>query len=368
MGRGGRGGFGYPSGKLFFDGQCGPGFRRLWGLASSDVCMLLWVTLNATISNATVCCDNATLKCFCYARNTRATDCRTLDWDDYRFFSAVAMNGSVRGAANQLKVNPSTVMRRLDQLESRLGVNLFTRTPQGLHITTEGVEVAQQVDEVARRLRVLESSLQGRDQSLAGSIRVAVPDVIAARFLLQDLAPFLDMYPDIDLEFLPNYVTPDMSRREVDVLISATNAPPEAMVGRQLTGLALAAYASQDYLDTPRPIHRWVDWVSETEVMQHIKKLRETYFPNARVHLSCDQVEMQRAAIAAGAGVGILPCFVGEAESALVRLEAMPVSPGPGLWLLTHPDLRSTRRVQFFLEYVRELFANRQAELEGVID
>ena len=76
-----------------------------------------------------------------------------MDWDDYRYFAALAEAGSVRGAANELGVNASTVTRRLESLETALGVSLFKRTGRGLNITTEGVEVAQRLDEVAKQLR-----------------------------------------------------------------------------------------------------------------------------------------------------------------------------------------------------------------------
>ena len=167
-----------------------------------------------------------------------------MNWDDFRYFAAVARTGSVRGAAQQLGVNPSTVTRRVEALETDLGVLLFTRSAKGLHITPEGADVVQQVDQVGEQLREIESNLKGRDQRLEGRIRVAVPDVLAVSFLLADLAPFTEAYPAIDLELMPGYQNPDLRAGEMDVALVATDHPPEDMVGRPLSRVALAAYGS----------------------------------------------------------------------------------------------------------------------------
>lgn len=293
-----------------------------------------------------------------------------MDWDDFRYFAAVARSGSVRGAAQQLGVNPSTVTRRLEALEARLGVLLFTRSAKGLTITLEAADVIAQVDEVAVQLQAIETSLRGRDQSLAGRIRVAVPDVLAVDFLLADLAPFAAAYPDLQLQFFPAYQNLDLRHGQLDVAIRATEHPPEDMIGRPLNKVGLAAYGSKQYIAEHEVMldhggAAWIDWAAQGEVMGLYEQLREQYFSGVRVHVSCDQVSMQHACIQAHMGLGILPCYVGDQDDGLLRLPHMPVQTGPTLWLLTHPDLRNARRVQVFMEYVREIFSTRENELLG---
>ena len=293
-----------------------------------------------------------------------------MEWDDFRYFSAVARTGAVRSAAAQLGVNPSTVTRRIDALEHRLGVMLFTRSAKGLHITPEGAEVVQQVDAVGDQLRGIEATLKGRDQRLEGRIRVAVPDVLAVSFLLADLAPFTDAYPNIDLELMPGYQNLDLSKGETDVAIRATDNPPQELVGRPLNKIALAAYGSRKYVAehevmTDHGGAAWIDWAIQGEVMTLYARLREHYFPATRVHICCGQVTMQHACVRAHMGLGILPCYVGDADETLLRLPQMPVQSGPTLWLLTHPDLRSARRIQVFVEFVKEVFMRREHELIG---
>lgn len=293
-----------------------------------------------------------------------------MDWDDYRIFAAVVAQGSVRGAAQTLGVNASTVTRRLDQLEAKLGVSLLIRSTRGLTITTEGVDVAQRVEAIDALINQLEIEVKGRDQRMSGRIRIALPDVLATHLLLPEFAGFTALYPDINLELLPGYQHIDLESAKVDIAIRATNDPPETMVGRRIGPIAVGAYASgaSDHagFDAARiKGAAWVDWADTSEVSARYAYLRDQYFPDVKVAIRCDQIEMQRAAILANIGIGILPCFVGDADRRLVRLDVMPVEVVADLWVLTHPASRSVRRIQVLLAFLRDTLAG-QAETLAV--
>ena len=110
-----------------------------------------------------------------------------MDWDDYKYFTALSSTLSVRAAADSLGVNASTVSRRLDLFERRLGVTLFTRSARGLVITPEGAEVVARVESVAQNLGDIEGHLIGRDKKLSGTVRVIIPEVLALSLLIQEL-------------------------------------------------------------------------------------------------------------------------------------------------------------------------------------
>ena len=296
-----------------------------------------------------------------------------LDWDDYRFVDALARSGSVRGAARELNVNASTVTRRLDGLESRLGVALFTRSQRGMLLTQEGQEAVERLAVVRDELQQIERGIKGRDMRLEGRLRVAVPDVLAVHFLMRDLAQFTTQYPGIDLVLLPGYLNLNVAAGEADIAIRATEMPAESLVGRPLSRIALAVYGSRDYLrdrfaaDQAEGVP-WIDWAARGEVMSLYARLRERHFPQAKVHLRCNQIFMQHVAIREHMGLGVLPCIVGDADASLQRVPGVPSHPGPMLWLLTHPDLRSARRVQAFMTFVRDVFERRAEELADPAD
>ncbi|MEM9623157.1 MAG: LysR family transcriptional regulator [Pseudomonadota bacterium] len=293
-----------------------------------------------------------------------------MDWDDFRLFSALAASGSVRGAAEQMGVNPSTVTRRLDQLEQHLGVRLFERSQRGLRLSPQGAAVEDQIADVGRQINGIERALLGLDQRLEGQIRFAVPDILAIEFLLDALGEFTARYPDIDLQIIPSYQELDLKLSEVDVAIRATDNPPQTMIGRPLTRVALAAYSTRDlasrwHAGEELDLLPWVDWVGSGEVMLLYKNLQERFFPQARVQLRCGQIQMHHTAVRGEIGAGILPCFLADDDPMLTRLTQMPLQLGPTLWLLSHPDLRGARRIQVFLEFVRNVFTDRTSWLLG---
>jgi DNA-binding transcriptional LysR family regulator len=285
-------------------------------------------------------------------------------WDDYRFFLCVARCGSIRTAAGELRVNPSTVTRRLDAFEQNLGVLLFTRSPNGLQITPEGAQVLQQVEEVGRQLAQVESTLKGKNQHMAGLIRVALHD-LAAPLILSNASGFSDLYPQLEFNVLGAGADFRLADGQLDVALQVTEFPPENMVGRPLGQIALAIYCSRDFLtahDVSNDV-KDVDWVaggSNQELAEFDDQHRFTHVPNSRVRFRCDQLVLQRLAVRGHLGLGILPCYVAEQDEALIRVPGLPVFLSPTLWLLTHPDLRHARRIQAFMAFVRELFQQQR--------
>jgi len=292
------------------------------------------------------------------------------DWDDLRYFNSLMETLSVRATAQALGVNPSTVTRRLDALEADLGIGLFVRSRQGLELTAEARAVRDQLQGLEAQVSGIETKLRGHDTHLAGRLRVALPDVFAESFVLREFAPFMERYPDIDLELVPGYQNRDLRRGVIDVAIRATHSPPEDMVGRPLARVALAAYAQADLVaDANGPwVGPWIEWASSGEIMSLYRELREQYFAEAQVHLRCDLIYMHRTAVRAGMGAAILPCFMGEVDSQLARLPDMPVQSGPMLWLLTHPDLRRAARVSALMSHLVDIFSSHEEQLLGPRD
>src|ERR1700722_9781467 len=146
-------------------------------------------------------------------------DCTMIDWDDVRYFLAVAREGSVRAAAKGLGVNHSTVLRRIAQLEERLGVHMFEKLPFGYRLTVAGEEVLEFADQMEVSSHLLETRVFGRDQSVRGLLRVTLPPFLATHLLMPDLADFARMHPDIEMEIVSTGDVVNLTNREADVAI-----------------------------------------------------------------------------------------------------------------------------------------------------
>ncbi|AEF99539.1 LysR family transcriptional regulator [Methylomonas methanica] len=293
-----------------------------------------------------------------------------LDWDDLKHFLALSRLGSVRAAADKLGVSHSTVARRIDAFEKRLGVRLFDRSPSGYAITAAGEEVLQVAEQIETEIHGMERRIAGRDQQLGGDIRVTMVDVLCTHLLMPHLAEFSRLYPDIALEVMTahdiGFDTLDLSKREADVALRFTQKPPDQLIGKCLGNLYCAAYASTEYVqrhdfDKGTAV-RWIDCVKRGDYPAWVKN---SDYPHIPVKGAFQSLLLQFEAAKAGMGIGMLPCFLGDPEPTLQRLPPGVARPSYDLWLLTHTDMRTTARLRVFSEFIANAVFSHKALLEG---
>ncbi len=288
----------------------------------------------------------------------------SIDWDDLRIFLAIARAGSLSGAARVLSVNHSTVFRRLNGLEAELDVRLFERQSGGYALTASGDALLESADRVEAEVLAAERALRGRDLRLRGGLRVTMPDTVARLLLPVLIAPFERRYPEIELELVVSDTFLNLSRRDADVAVRPTNAPPETLVGRRLCGIASAVYRSADVAE-PAGALAEQRWVVPDDSLAHLASahwLREMAPPAAiRANTMSGMLDAARA----GMGLAALPCFMGDPEPGLRRVGGPRPDLETGLWALTHRDLRQTARIRAFLDAVAEAVTGLRPLLEG---
>lgn len=292
-----------------------------------------------------------------------------IDWDDVRYFLAVAREGSVRAASGHLGVNHSTVLRRIAQLEERLGAQMFERLPSGYRLTAAGEEVLEFADQMQASSHQLETRVFGRDQSVRGLLRVTLTPILATRLLMPDLADFARLHPDIEMEILSSGALANLTNREADIAIRVVydrKTLPLNLHGLKGPEVFGGVYMSRDRLTAwragaPDPI-RWVvisaygvpDWASEGEVRTTGALFRVT------------DADAQIAALRQGLGMTTLPCFVGDVDPLMVRVPGTELHIYGTLWLLTQGETRKTKRVRLFTEFVSRRLATYAPLLAGL--
>lgn len=293
-----------------------------------------------------------------------------LDWDDLRVFLAVARSRTLSGAARTLGVNQTTVTRRLEALEARIGVRLFDRSPAGVSPTNAATEVLQVAEQVEDRVALIERHIAGQDMRLTGELRVTTIDM-SAYYDAELFESFAERYPEIELELSTGYFPRNLTRREADVAIRWTDKPPEHLVGQRVATAEYAVYGARSLLDrrgadAPLNEYPWVDWDVANNAKVTAQWMRNNV-PQAHIVCRFDMALALHAAIKAGAGLGFMPCAYGDTDSSLQRVR--PVEPGFGIdvWLLTHPDLRSTARVRAFMQHATAYFESHRKRFAGLI-
>lgn len=304
-------------------------------------------------------------------RHAATTDVTSrLSWDDFRLVRAICESGSLTGAAEMLGVNHSTVFRRLAGLEDLLGVKLFERHRSGYTPTPPGEEMLAIAERWADDVSALGRLVMGCGHSPAGELRITTNDTLLMHLLTPLLAGFRETYPKIQLEILLSNQPLNLSRRDADVAIRATDNPPETLVGRRISAMSWAVYGRRaDFGDghvgaADLAGRDWVTMNDHFAPMKAVRYVREMA-PPERVVYRVNSVLGLSEAVQAGIGIGPLPCFIADAQPSLRRL--MPPNPdfSTSLWLLTHPDLRRSVRVRAFLDYAGAEIARLRPFLEG---
>ena len=169
------------------------------------------------------------------------------NWENLRFYLAVAETGTAIGAAQKLGVSHTTVLRRIDQIEHELETKLFKRLQSGYQLTADGERLLPNARQVEQEIQELEIRFHGQDKKTAGKLRVAQPesDVLD---LYPLYAAFTRAHPEITLEIRSSYDAANLNKQEADVAIRMVENPPELLVGRRVGQVGFGLYASKSYL------------------------------------------------------------------------------------------------------------------------
>jgi DNA-binding transcriptional LysR family regulator len=169
-------------------------------------------------------------------------------WDDVRFFLAVARTGSLSGAARTLGVGHVTVGRRIALLERRLGVTLLNRTPDGFATTTAGDAILRQCTAMETAARDLERIAAGRDSLVTGSVRVTTTEALAHQVVAPAIAALRRTYPELQVDLTVGVRTLDVARRDADLAVRFAKPSASDLVCRKLGEVGFSLYASPHYL------------------------------------------------------------------------------------------------------------------------
>jgi len=279
-----------------------------------------------------------------------------LDWADLQYFTAVGRSGTIAGAARALRVNHSTVLRRIASLEAALGVRLFDRLPGGYALTVAGSELNEHLAGLDEQVEAAQRRLTGRDATITGTIRLTTTDTLLHGLLMPVLARFHAAHPGVQVQVAINNSFSSLTQREADVALRGSNRPPPNLVGRRVGDIQTALYASRAYL---KSLGRHADiaayrWVGSDESLAHLEQAKwlRRNVDEARVALRVDSLVGMVDAVAHGVGAGLLLCPLADARSELVRLAPPDPALDTQVWILTHPDLRQVARMRVFTQFV----------------
>lgn len=293
-----------------------------------------------------------------------APEAHRFRWDDLRIFLACVEHTSFRQAAHELCVSSSTVVRRIERLETVLKVRLFDRVPEGVLLTADGRMILERVRGVERRIYDVWRNRPQPNVTARGAVSMSITEGLGAYWLVPQLVEFQRSHPFIVLSLRCAMESVDVLRMEADMAIQfqrPTN--PELMVAK-LGRLHIYLFVAQSYVDIygmPKSIeemreHRLVDqWAPNLDQGAWARYLGLDNIEGV-VGLRTNSSTALLYAVEKGAGIGALPTY-----ALALKAPVIPVDVGirhhMDIWLTYHPDMRKTPRFATVIDWVKEAFS-----------
>ncbi len=284
-----------------------------------------------------------------------------MNWDDLRFFLALAREGSVSGAGRVLGVKHTTVARHIQALEDRLDTRLFDRSPDGYAMTQAAENIFNRAVEIEALTQSVDREAFGMDAQLAGPLSLTASKIVSERLIIPQLGTFTSAFPNINLRLVTTTVLTNLAARDADVAVRMTPKPPDYLIGRDVMPLQYGIYGTPKTLknlsgsvdvilfegDDELPI-----WVTDN-------------FRNPRVVMRTDRVSSMAIATRNHIGVSRMPCFIGDSDTRLRRLDVQLQPSDWRVWILSHVDLRATARVRVCRDFLFEIMEQQRPLIQG---
>jgi DNA-binding transcriptional LysR family regulator len=294
-----------------------------------------------------------------------------MDWSDLQVFLAIARAGQMGRAGAALGMDPTTTSRRLRRLEAALGETLFEQTREGQVLTEAGERLLAKVEAMAQAATAIgEGGPASASGLLSGTLRISASEGFGSWFLAAHVPDFVRAHPALTLDLVANSGFLSLSKREADIAVMLSRPKAGPVIARKLSDYSLRLYASQGYLalggmpQAPADLlkgHSLVGYIPDLLYAPELRYLDELQ-PGLAPTLRSSSINAQHHLIAAGAGIGVLPCFMGDADPALV-----PVLPDRRItrsfWLVTHKDTHQLARIRAGRDWILGVVQRHRGQL-----
>ena len=294
------------------------------------------------------------------------------DWNDWRYFLAVARSGSTLAAGRTLRVSQTTVARRIAALEEALGLALFERRQAGYSLTEAGEALVDQAEAIERAAVSAETVATAHGRDLSGTVRLTTQEIFEITLLAPLLVDLHERFPDIRIELDTSQDVRDLGAGEADIALRATKVdPPAGVVGRRLCIDDWTLYCSRTYAErhgVPRtraqlPGHTIIGGGGGA-LWRHYHAWLQQLGLDGQITLHQSSSSGLLSAVRSGLGIAVLPCVIADNEPDLIRCLPPRGDHGRTLWLLTHERVRRSPSVRAVIDFLYERLSAHVQRLE----
>lgn len=293
-----------------------------------------------------------------------------MDWNDYRFFLALARSGRLSVAGRHLGVDHATVARRIKSLEGALNTILFDRAPTGYSLTRTGSDLVAIAERIESEAMLAEDTFGGQLKNLSGPVRVGVPEGIATYVVVKGAQKLCENYPRLEIQLVALPQKFSLSRREADFVIAVSKPQSGRLRVQKIADYILHLVGSRKYLAQ----HPAITKISDLKRLRGIGYVTDMIFdkeldyvplvdPSLHPRLTSTSVHVQLQGVLNGAGVGILPDFMTASHDILQKILPDEISFKRSFWFIVHEDYAQLERIRVC---AAALIKGMQSELRNV--
>ena len=284
---------------------------------------------------------------------------QNFDWNDLNAFLAIMRTGKLTTAANLLKIDHTTLSRRVSRLENSLKVKLFDRLTIGYRPTSDAEQLLPEAEAIESLATGIYAQFADELSELTGTVRIAGPEGFGTYFFVRRISRFNKLYPNLEIELIANPKVVSLSKREAEMAITNIRPTKGPLHALKLTDYELGVYGSHAYLADTMAIqqkndlerHRFIGYIENmlpAPEHDYLNEISRAITPQLRI----SNILTQLSATKAGAGLCILPCFMAAEEADLVRILAEEIRIIRSYWLVIQSDARRLARVRTVVDFI----------------
>ena len=282
-----------------------------------------------------------------------------LEWDDLRFFSAFAREGSLAAAARLLGVEHATVSRRIAALEASLNLKLVDRRGRLYQLTEDGVRVSEYAQQMEAASFALKRYVAGEEARIEGEVILSAPPAFLGTLVAQRLGTLRELHPGLRIRLVGAKATASLARQETDIAITFSRPHEQSVVAKSLGKLGFSLHASERYLRSRKPAdYEFIGYDPSGEGWPQQDWLLAKA-AGRPLSITSNDLRIQAMAAVGGGGVVLLPDFLGS-EYGLIKLEEQGARLDIPVWLAFHEDLRASAKIRVVVDFLVEGLAAAQ--------
>ncbi len=286
---------------------------------------------------------------------------RSYDWNLIKSFLSILDCGTLSAAAIKLNISQPTLSRHIEELELSLGVVLFERGRRGAAPTAAALAIADHAREISIATQAISLSATGKSRELHGTVRITASQIVATYLLPTILTRLMNDSPQVEIELVATDEVENLTQRDADIAVRMVRPQNPNLIARKVGEIHMGIYGHKDYLKNRPPInaphdlthHRIIGYDADTRIIDGMAEM-DLNVGREFFRFRCDDQVTCWQALCDGMGMGFAPNYLARTNKNLTRLaEQFEIPPLP-VWLVTHREIKSNRRIRMVFDFLAE--------------